>query len=104
MNCEICGNHAVWSWTDYHGVAQCYQCGSPYRIFHYEGEGEAHRRVDKPPQLLVKPDYVPLAKDYWNQFHRRIPSGHSFPGGQELATAEDARAFDKWLDSKLKSA
>ena len=35
--CEICGQCLVIRWCDYHGVAACVVCGSPYRIYHYDG-------------------------------------------------------------------
>ena len=42
MNCDICKTeNPSWAWTDTHGVARCCKCGAPYRLYHYEGEGEA---------------------------------------------------------------
>ena len=98
MNCEICkSENPGWAWTDTHGVAQCWECGTPYRILHYEGEGEATKRVEKPPELCVKPEYVPVLQAYWNEKHSTIPSGYSFPGGQEMASRSQAEAFNEWM-------
>lgn len=92
--CLICEDERMsFSWTDAHGVAQCFRCGTPYRIIHYENE----RRVEKPPTITLKPQYIPAVRDYWNEFHRRIPSGHSIPGGQELASHADAEQFYGWM-------
>lgn len=100
MNCEICGkNPPCWSWTDAHGVAQCYDCGAPYRIWHYEGPKGEEKRVEKPPELLLKSSYVETFKAYWQTHKRRMPSGFSFLGGQELATREDAIALNDWLEA-----
>ena len=69
-------------------------------IFHYEDD----KRVEKPPELLVKPGYVQLLREYHEKTGRMIPSGHNFPGSrQELATADDYRAFNKWMKAKEKT-
>ena len=94
MNCEICNNVLRFCWTDAHGVAQCINCGTPYLIYHYED----NKRVDKPPQILLKQEYIPATKAYWEQNKRVMPGGHSFPGGQELASPEDTRLFIEWLE------
>ncbi len=92
--CIICDQIPVWSWTDMHGVAQCGTCGTPYTLYHYDDQ---NRRLDKPPEVTIKPEYIPALRAYWNESHRRIPSGYSIPGGQELATNEDARLFHEWM-------
>lgn len=93
MCCEVCGNPHSFSWTDTHGVGQCFTCGVPYTIYHYDGD----RRLEKPPELAVKPEYVQVLKAYWNETKHRIPGGHSFPGGYELATQEDHAVFREWM-------
>lgn len=101
MNCEICETeNPHWAWTDTHGVAQCCACGAPYKILHYEGEGESRKRVEKPPELCVKPEYVPILQAYRAEIGRMIPSGFSFPGGQELATPDDISAFNAWMGNR----
>lgn len=98
MNCEICKTeNPSWSWTDTHGVAQCCKCGTPYQLYHYEEEGGAKRRVEKPPELLVATEYVPVLQAYWQENGRIIPSGFSFPGGQELASDHDHETFSAWM-------
>lgn len=98
MECPICNQRPVFSWTDTHGVAQCGTCGAPWLIYHYEGEGAESKRVDKPPELIVRPEYVQPLRDYRAQTGRMIPSGHSFPGSnQELASDGDQRAFNAWM-------
>ncbi len=92
--CQICESENMsFVWTDTHGIAQCSRCGTPYRILHYEDE----KCVEKPPKITIKDQYIPAFRDYWNAFHRRIPSGHSFPGGQELASHGDAKQFYDWM-------
>ena len=97
--CLICGSTAHFAWTDTHGIAQCFTCGAPYRLYHYEGDGEGKRRVDKPPELQISPEYVQPCVGFWRANKRRMPGAHSFPGGQELATCDDCEAFSAWLDA-----
>lgn len=100
MTCEICGNESkMFAWTDTHGVAQCLQCGTPYVLYHYEGEGNERRRIEKEPEIAVRDEWVPLLREYWEKEHRTIPGGHSFPGGQEMASQADEEAFSTWVDS-----
>lgn len=93
--CETCDTvNMRFAWTDTHGIAQCTQCGTPYKLFHYD---ENHRRLEKLPESIVADEYKPVLREYWAQSHRRIPSGCSFPGGQELASQEDEQCFYKWM-------
>lgn len=92
--CKVCNDDLSFSWTDTHGVGQCFTCGVPYRIFHYD---EEHKRVDKPPELAVLEEYISLLIEYWNETQSRIPSGHSFPGGQELASHAERVQFSEWM-------
>lgn len=95
--CVVCDKEPVWSWTDTHGIAQC-RCGTPYRLYHYEGEGADSKLVEKPPTCCVMPEWIPLLRRYVADTGKIIPGGHSFPGGQELAQPSDERAFSKWCD------
>jgi hypothetical protein len=98
MNCTICNKlNPIWSWTDTHGIAQCMTCGTPYRLYHYEGNADDIKRVEKPPTLCVDQKYIPVLQEYWKQIKRTIPGHHSFPGGQELANDEDIEIFNKWM-------
>lgn len=90
--CQICGSEPAWSWTDTHGVAQCFTCGTPHQIYHYEN----NRRVDKAPEIAVRDECVTFIQQYWDETKSRIPGGHSFPGGQELATRDECWRFGEW--------
>lgn len=97
MKCETCDTEAPsFAWTDTHGIAQCCTCGTPYTVYHYN---EKNEREDKPPLSIVSDEYKPLLRQYWAEQKRRIPSGCSFPGGQELANREDQEAFHAWMDA-----
>jgi hypothetical protein len=83
------------SWTDTHGIGQCLQCGVPYRLYHYDGNNKS---INKPPACLVKEAWIPICQRFWNESQSCMPSGKSFPGGQELATAEDIQRWKDWLE------
>lgn len=94
--CIVCDvAKMAFCWTDTHGVAQCSSCGTPYRLFHYE-DG---KRVEKAPETTVRDAWIPLLRKFRAETGGIIPSGHSFPGGQEMAKAEDFQKFNNWCDA-----
>lgn len=96
--CPICDTEGTsFSWTDTHGVGQCTTCGATVQLYFYD-EGNPPRRIDRPPKSLVKKKWIERLREYWQQHKRRVPSGCSIPGGQELATPEEIRLFDHWLE------
>ena len=101
--CGICDRDVLPVWTDTHGIAQCQACGAPYQIYHYEEINGRDTRIDKPWKLMLLPEYVQPARDYWQLNKRRMPSGCSMgysgdPGRpQELATREDGEAWLAWM-------
>ncbi len=104
MNCLICDKeNPLWSWTDTHGVAQCMNCGTPYRLLHYEGEGDNRKVINKPPECIVLPEYIGLLKEYHQTFKTNIPGGCSMGYAettQELATKKEAKHFYAWFNQK----
>lgn len=98
MKCEICGTeNPALNWTDTHGVAQCCTCGTPYKILHYDDDGN---RVDREPEIMIIQHWVPMTREYWETHKRMIPSGYSFTGNPqyELASSADTKAFYEWCD------
>ena len=97
--CEICNDKLVITWTDTHGVAACIRCNSPYRIYHYEGDGENRKRIDKPPEILFRSDWVDRLKIYWQENKSRIPNGINMPGSSyEQCTPGDMATFNEYMD------
>lgn len=93
--CLVCGSDLVPTWTDHHGIAQCFRCGVPYRILHYEND----KRVEKPPECLFSGEKLDYAKRCWQGTSRRLSAvcmHLSFPGGFDVATAEDAEVVSTW--------
>ena len=105
--CDCCDNELSFRWFDLHGVGACTTCGMPYRIYHYEGEGDERKSVSKPPELMLKDEVIPLAREYWSTFRSRVfpaiydmgfteRDGRSFSG----ATPEEERKFQEWFGPK----
>lgn len=103
-NCVICGAEPSYCWTDTHGVGVCWTCGLPYTIYHYEDD----ERVEKAPTIAVKEAWLPLAREYWQETHRRV-----FPGTYDMgtfrsrggrtysgATEDEMREFDDWMKAR----
>lgn len=100
-DCEICGKAVGFRWTDTHGVGACHLCGAPYKILYYEGEGDDLKRIDKPPQILFLPEWIPLMKKYWEENKRNCdPGAYNIPGSSyEVATQEDVRVYGEWMEA-----
>lgn len=100
MQCAICDTESPrWAWTDHHGIAQCVECGAPYRLIHYEGDA----RVEKPPEFQLSRDVKKLAKlrRFYSDTKARLSAvgmQFSFPGGYDIATRADIEAWNNWHD------
>lgn len=96
FRCVICDTQEPhFSWTDTHGVAQC-QCGTPYRVYHYEGD----KRVEKPPEHQLAPEWVEKCRAYWKETGRTIPGGFSFSEGYERASQDDIRRWNEYWEAR----
>lgn len=97
--CAVCDEQPICvAWTDTHGVAQCTRCGTPYRVIHYEDD----KRVDKPMEVQLKPEAIPIRRRYWAEHQRPMPGGFSFgprEQTQEVATRADFDAYKEWRAS-----
>ena len=93
-DCVVCDQKPVWAWTDTHGVAQCVHCGTPYRLYHYEGD----KRVEKPAECQAAPSWIPLLRRYRAETGHMIPGGFSFDPHYEVAQPDDFEAFNGWCD------
>jgi hypothetical protein len=89
--CQICDTGLRMSWTDYHGEAVCQMCGTPYQVFQYD---ENNNRIDAPPAINIKDDYVPKLREYWQKFRRNMGLG-TYLGAKPRQ--DDFNAFHEWL-------
>lgn len=97
-NCVICDEPLSFRWTDRHGVGACLTCNAPVLIYHYEGEGDERRRVDKPPEFTVAEEWIPIVRKYWQETHSRAPNGCNIPGSSyEPCGYEEFERWRKWL-------
>lgn len=100
FKCDICKTEPIsFRWTDTHGFGACIRCGCPYKLYHYEGpEGQQHR-VEKSPELLLLPEWVPITRRYWEETHRNCdPGAYNFPGSSyEVASREDFESYGSWM-------
>ena len=91
--CIVCDNPLVGSWTDYHGEIECYSCGTPYMILHYD---ENKNRIEKPPECGATDHAIEGLKRYWAETKRRAPGGTFMGRYQGVANAEDIAAWKEW--------
>jgi len=97
--CLVCDRPMSVAWTDTHGVAQCLACGAPYRIIHYEGEGEGRHRVERDPEILLNEERLPTIRRCFTETKARMSAVGlqlSFPGGYDVASREDMEAIAAW--------
>lgn len=97
--CDVCGKERLFSWADTHGVAQCMECGAPYRVYHYDIN---NKREDKSPALVE-----PLDDEWMAQMvamHQAtgakmsaVGMGLSFPGGYDVASKSDIEKASEWF-------
>lgn len=97
--CKICDTESGFCWTDTHGVGSCSRCGAPYQILHYD---ESSIRIEKPVELCIGEQWIPIILRYWNETKTPIPSGYSMLGshaqGYEVASPEQTQQFHEWID------
>lgn len=97
--CAICERPLSFAWTDHHGIAQCVGCGAPYRLLHYEGEGQDRRSVERGPDLLLQGTDLTRARECFRDTGARLSAvglGLSFPGGYDIATPDEVRMVSAW--------
>ncbi len=103
QSCEGCGFPLSIQWSDTHGVGVCCRCALPYTVFHYEGEGDDRKRVDKPPSCPIFPEWIEVGKRYHAETGRKMfPGEFSFLlNSRETtycgATQNDMREWHDWL-------
>lgn len=105
--CVVCESDLRFKWSDTHGIAVCYRCGMPYRLYHYD---ENDKRVDKPIEAALDDAGIGLAKRYWQEANDRV-----FPGVYDMgilsgrdysysgATRDQMDRFSAWYDANAKS-
>lgn len=94
VKCPVCDREEFhFVWTDRHGVGACITCNSSFQIYHY---GEDGKLMEKPPECLVREDWLPLLRRYWQEKKKRIPNPHVFTRSYDQCTEEEHYAFRDW--------
>jgi len=85
VTCAICGaSPMTFQWSDYSGEAMCTQCGCPYQL---KWGSDEQRREDSYPYLNLQDEFLPIAKEYWDENHKFVCYGLMMgprPGMDEL--------------------
>jgi hypothetical protein len=93
--CEICDDAISYEWTDLHGEAICWRCGTPYQLYQYD---ENKKRIpDAEPTINIKDEYIPMLKQYWNENKKHMGLG-TYLGKPKYP--EKHHAFFDWLDTQ----
>lgn len=96
VECLVFDQVPRFSWTDTHGVAQCGNCGAPYRLYHYENDVP----VDRPAQCLLTD--VPLLRRAWSETGARLSArmmGMSFCDRYDVASDDERDRMVEWLNA-----
>lgn len=99
FTCLICGASPTrWTWSDKHGEAMCTQCGTPYQLLQYEGEKGNRKRIEGPPRINIKGDWLPILLQYWEETHRFAGLGAMMIARDYPECVEGQRRFYDWVD------
>lgn len=90
QTCAVCGASPMrFQWSDLSYEAMCTQCGCAYQL---NGGSKERETEGKYPYLNIKPDFLPIAQEYWNQTQCFVCYGRMMgpqPGMEE---------FMNWLE------
>ena len=90
VRCIICQEELRCRWTDLHGEGVCLTCETPYQLIQYD---ENKNRVEAPPAINIKEQYIPILQEYWQKFKK--PMGFGCYLGIN-PSQENFEAFVKW--------
>lgn len=103
MKCIICKEEMYFRWTDTHGIGNCFNCGMPYIIYHYD---DNKKRVEKDPESAVTKEGIEMAKRYWKETKKKV-----FPAAFDIgimpnhtttfsgASATDVKEWNNFWDT-----
>lgn len=100
FECEICGDQPpTVTWVDLHGEAVCTNCGTPYKVIHYDEDGN---RVDKPPTITIKKNWIPILEEYWEKTGEFMGLGNIMNYDQYPRFREACKKFNEWVEKNDK--
>ena len=84
VTCAVCGTSPTrFQWSDYSGEGMCTACGCTYQLKWGSKEQQAEGKY---PYMTMTDDFLPIAREYWEQTHKWVCYG-TMLGGQ-LGMAE----------------
>ncbi len=94
IRCVVCQEKLYCRWTDQHGEGVCLTCETPYMLIQYD---ENKKRIEAPPAINIKEQYIPVLQEYWQKFKR--PMGFGYYLGKN-PSEKNLRTFAKWKGEK----
>lgn len=89
ITCAVCGTYPVlFQWSDYAGEAMCHTCGCPYQLKWGSEEQEAEGKY---PYLRLREEFLPVAREYWQEKKAFVTYGIMLDGHQGIG------ALNSWL-------
>ena len=88
--CVVCeANPMTYQWSDYSGEAMCVRCGTPYQL---KWGNDAQKAEGAYPYLVLKQEWVPIVREYWQE------TGRFSCLGTMLGGAPGKREFFDWVE------
>jgi hypothetical protein len=90
QTCAVCGDSPMrFQWSDYHGEAMCCKCGCPYQLTAGSDQQVAEGKY---PYIRLREDFIPVAKEYWEETAKFACYGIMMGGPKPGMTS-----FTNWL-------
>ena len=98
--CLICDGQLTVRWTDVWGIAACWNCGAPYRMYFNTADGVKTPSSGATPELLIKQEWIPLVRRYRKETERLVePGAYIFLGDRyEVADDDDFETWSTWMN------
>lgn len=85
QTCAVCETERTnFQWSNYSGEGMCTTCGCPYQL---KWGSDDQQKEEKYPYISLREDFIPIAKEYWNETHTWVYYGMGIgakPGMKEL--------------------
>ena len=76
VTCAVCDTpETTFQWSDYSGEGMCTVCGCTYQL---KWGTEKEREEAKYPYMTMRADFVPIARQFWNETNKWVHYGSSF--------------------------
>lgn len=99
--CAVCDRQLAVRWTDHWGIAACWNCGTPYRLYFSTKEGVETPSTGAMPELQIISEWLPLVRKYWQETGRLVEPGSFIYLGDryDVATQDDFETWIAWMNA-----